>query len=104
MTKALRVVGVLLALSGTGAVYASEQTNQNLANCVRIDCNKHGAIITDQNGQRTYLGKNCDAYQPNIGSGSWWLTASAFAIEINGKASLLPYEVDCDLPACWHQG
>ncbi|MGJ8534887.1 MAG: hypothetical protein ACSHYC_22070 [Alphaproteobacteria bacterium] len=100
--KRYRIIATALAFMSTATAFANEHKNHaDIANII-IDCNKHGAIITDPQGQKTYLGKNCDAYQPNVGSGRWWLTASAFAVEINGKATLLPVEVDCDLPACWH--
>lgn len=66
-----------------------------------FQCNQHGAVVTLDNGTVYYLGNNCDAAQKGGGTGRWWLTASAFAVEIDGQARLLPFEIDCDLPACW---
>ncbi len=66
-----------------------------------VTCNEHGAVVTLSDGAVYYLGKNCDAARKGGGTGKWWLTASAFAVGIDGRAILLPVEVDCDvLPAC----
>ncbi|MEM9105680.1 MAG: hypothetical protein AAGC96_08485 [Pseudomonadota bacterium] len=69
-------------------------------------CNENGAVVTLSDGAVYYMGKNCDAARRGGGEGKWWLTASAFAIEIDGEAAfLLPFEVDCaSLPACWNEG
>ncbi|MEL6588166.1 MAG: hypothetical protein AAFY65_18375 [Pseudomonadota bacterium] len=65
-------------------------------------CNPNGAVVTLADGTVYYLGRRCDASRKGGGEGRWWLTASAFAVEIDGQARLLPFEVDCpDLPACW---
>jgi len=66
-----------------------------------VQCNEHGAVVTMATETIYYLGKNCDAARQGGGTGRWWLTASAFAIEIDGQIKLLPFDVDCDLPACW---
>lgn len=66
-----------------------------------VQCNEHGAIVTIASGTVYYLGKNCDAAQKGGGTGTWWLTASAFVVDIGGQSTRLPFEVDCDLPACW---
>lgn len=66
-----------------------------------VQCNQHGAVVTLSNGTIYYLGKTCDAAQKGGGTGRWYLAASAFVVEINGQAVRLPFEVDCELPACW---
>jgi hypothetical protein len=66
-----------------------------------VQCNEHGAIVTISDGTVYYLGKNCDAAQKDGGTGKWWLSASAFVVDIDGQPKRLPFEVDCDLPACW---
>lgn len=65
-------------------------------------CNENGAVVTLSNGTIYYLGKNCDAARKGGGTGKWWLTASAFAVDTDGQAIRLPIEIDCPaLPACW---
>ena len=64
-------------------------------------CNDFGAVVTLNTGETYYLGKDCDASLVGVGEGRWWLTASAYAVEINGLARLLPVEPACELPACW---
>lgn len=66
-----------------------------------VQCNQHGAVVTLDNGTVYYLGKTCDAAQKGGGTGRWYLAASAFVVEINGQGFRLPFEVDCELPACW---
>ncbi|MEM6310927.1 MAG: hypothetical protein AAF754_12865 [Pseudomonadota bacterium] len=66
-------------------------------------CNENGAVVTLSNGNIYYLGKDCDAVRKDGGTGKWWLTASAFAVDTDGQAILLPIEIDCpSLPACWY--
>lgn len=69
---------------------------------VGVMCNSHGAVVTLDDGTVFYLGKDCDAARKGGGSGRWYLAASAFVVEIGGRPMRLPFEVDCDLPACWH--
>ena len=66
-----------------------------------VQCNAHGAVVTLDDGTVYYLGKTCDAAQQGGGTGRWWLAASAFVVEIDGQPQRLPFEVNCDLPACW---
>jgi len=66
-----------------------------------FQCNEHGAIVTIADGTVYYLGKNCDAAQKGGGTGKWWLAASALVVDIGGQPVRLPFEIDCDLPACW---
>lgn len=66
-----------------------------------VECNEHGAVVTLAIGTTFYLGNNCDAAQKGGGTGKWWLAASALVVEIDGQATRLPFEIDCDLPACW---
>lgn len=66
-----------------------------------FQCNEHGAVVALADGTVYYLGRNCDAAQQDGGTGRWFLAASAFVVEINGQSKRLPFEVDCDLPACW---
>ena len=69
-----------------------------------VQCNDHGAVVSLEDGTVYYLGKNCDAAQKGGGTGKWWLAASAFVVDIGGHPVRLPFEVDCDLPACWLDG
>lgn len=69
-----------------------------------VQCNEHGAIVSLSDGTVYYLGNNCDAAQKDGGTGKWWLAASAFVVDVNGQPIRLPFEVDCDLPACWFDG
>ena len=66
-----------------------------------VHCNEHGAIVTIEDGAIYFLGKNCDAAQKGGGVGKWWLAASAYVVQIGEQPKRLPFEVDCDLPACW---
>lgn len=90
MLRLLTVISLLCA--ATAQAHAS------------FSCNDHGAVVTLSDGAVYYMGKNCDAARKGGGKGKWWLTASAFAIEIEGEAAfLLPFEVDCEtLPGCWY--
>jgi hypothetical protein len=87
----MRRLVLLLTLSFASTAHAQ----------ARYDCNAHGAVVTMTDGTVYYMGKDCDAAQKGGGTGKWYLAASAFIIEINGKGFRLPIEIDCDLPACW---
>ncbi len=65
-----------------------------------VKCNEHGAVVTLEDGTVYYLGNSCDAARKGGGAGRWWLAASFFAVQIDGQAIRLPFEVDCDLPFC----
>lgn len=72
---------------------------QSFAN---VQCNQHGAVVTLDNGDTYYLGKNCDAAKKGGGEGRWWLAASGIGVGIEGEgAVLIGFDIDCDLPACW---
>lgn len=74
----------------------------SMAQADSFSCNENGAVVTLSDGTIYYLGKECDAVRKGGGTGKWWLTASAFAVETDGQALLLPIEIDCPaLPACW---
>ena len=90
-------IGFLLLSTISG--FSTEHNHQ--AN-IAIDCNEHGAVLNLENGGKIYLGKKCDAYQPEVGSGRWWFAASAFLVEINGQATRYANELDCDVPYCRH--
>jgi hypothetical protein len=79
-------------------------TSASFAQQAEVACNQHGAIVKVDTGEKFYLGNSCDAILEGVGEGKWYLTASAFAVEIDGQGYLLPVEVNCDLPACWYDG
>lgn len=64
-------------------------------------CNRSGAVVTLEDGAVYYLGRSCDAAKKGGGTGRWYLTASFFVVEIAGQPMRLPFEIDCDMPACW---
>ena len=73
------------------------------AHAADYTCNDNGAVVTMPDGEVYYLGKDCDAVRKGGGTGKWWLTASAYAVDTDGQAFLLPFEIDCPaLPACWY--
>ncbi len=73
----------------------------SLALADSFECNANGAVVRLDDGTTYYLGKSCDAAREGGGQGRWWLTASAYAVEIDGQARRLPIEVDCEsLPFC----
>ena len=80
-----------------------EALAQKLAHPERLLERSNGAIVTMPDGEVYYLGKDCDAVRKGGGTGKWWLTASAYAVDTDGQAFLLPFEIDCPaLPACWY--
>ena len=87
----------------TSANGAEHNDHSKFANVI-IKCNKHGAVITLSDKSKYYMGKNCDAYQPGVGSGHWWLAASAYIVRINEKHIRLPFDIECDLPYCKFPG
>lgn len=89
----MRKVAVALMICAVTA--ANAQTQE------AFQCNEHGAVVALADGTVYYLGRNCDAAQRGGGTGTWYLTASAFVVDINGQPKRLPFEIDCDLPACW---
>lgn len=86
----MKIVLFLIALFAASAAQAA----------AGFQCNQHGAVVTLADGTVYYLGNKCDAAQKGGGTGKWWLAASFFAIEIDGQAIRLPFEIDCDLPFC----
>ena len=46
--------------------------------------NKHGAVLTDRDGYKIYLGKTCDVADSKNNKGRWFHDADTYSIEING--------------------
>ncbi len=83
----------------TGLLILGLTATQTLAN---VQCNEHGAVVTHDNGETYYLGKNCDAAKKGGGEGRWWLAASGIGVKIGDEgAVLIRFDIECDLPACW---
>lgn len=102
-----RILGQSISLLSI-ALNVAIATEHNTPSNLNIECNKNGAEITILNtgifvrGTKLYLGKDCDAFLPEIGSGNWWFAASAFVVEISGNSYRFANEIDCPtLPACW---
>ncbi len=68
---------------------------------ISIACNKNGAVISLQDRSKVYLGNQCDAHRPGVGHGGWWLSASAFLVEIDGQTTSYANDFSCQaLPYC----
>lgn len=71
-----------------------------------IVCNDNGAVVTlgaqtVAPGRVYYLGKECDAFQPSLGTGRWYYAAGAFIIDIGGQGLRFGADLDCPaLPYC----
>ena len=93
----MRHMAVLLSLLAVPAL----ADGHNAPADIRVACNTNGAVVTDAKGQVYYLGKSCDAFAPGLGEGRWWWAASAFVVEVGGRAIRFAGEVDCPaLPYC----
>ncbi len=46
--------------------------------------NKHGAVLTDRDGYKIYLGKTCDVADSKNNKGRWFHDADTYTIEMNG--------------------
>ncbi|MEL6463769.1 MAG: hypothetical protein AAFQ58_02275 [Pseudomonadota bacterium] len=74
----------------------------SIAQAASVTCNENGAVVRLTDGTIYYLGKSCDAASADGRTGTWWLSASAYVVSIDGNARRLPVEPDCPaLPACW---
>ena len=96
------VIALLALLFGSPAF----AQNFNTPADITIACNEHGAVVTLGSstfspGAKYYLGKDCDAYSPGVGTGRWWYAAAAFVVEINGEGYRFANDLDCEaLPFC----
>lgn len=73
---------------------------------IDVACNAHGAVLTLGSesvapGRVYYLGKDCDAVQPNVGTGRWYYAAGAFIVDVSGQSLRFERDLDCpSLPYC----
>lgn len=67
---------------------------------ITFTCNDNGAVVHLPDGSKSYLGKDCDAYQPGVGSGRWYFAAASFIVEINSEGTAYAYDIPCDVPYC----
>ena len=99
----MRHAFAILALLLSAAAHAAEH---NTPADVAISCNQSGAVVTlgrntIEPGATYYLGKDCDAFRPGVGTGRWWYAVSAFVIDINGRWLRFGGELGCQsLPYC----
>ena len=82
---------VLLVFLFSSAAHADES----------VTCNKHGAVVSLENGTVLYMGKDCDAIRKGGDKGFWWNAASFLAVDIEGDVYRVAVGqgIDC-LPFC----
>jgi len=66
----------------------------------RVAQDGHGGVAHLSDNSKIFLGKECDAYRPGLGTGRWYFAAAAFLVEINGDTVRFANDIPCEVPHC----
>ncbi|KIC43854.1 hypothetical protein RA28_19710 [Ruegeria sp. ANG-S4] len=73
-------LGLILAIPTMAQAYISSDGVQYTATR-----NEHGAVLNGENGDLIYLGKRCDAVDPDAGKGSWSWANGGFCVNLPAR-------------------
>lgn len=96
--KAIFLVAICLA---TSAPAQSLRYSGSDGNPYREEINENGTVLINGNGEKLYLGKDCDAYSPSFGNGFWRWANGGFVVSVgHERIAFGRQEIIVDYPKC----